>query len=136
MFLMNLFCKEFCLQKGKGPIGEDPTQFSVVLQEQRKLMRAFQPEKKFIEFEAPKWNKTQLVKMMEMLVNSESGIVQYNGVCQDMGKEVVDSMIEYNLIQLRPTSMLSFDISEHTDPIVTSETPAAFVAMKRILRSL
>lgn len=61
--------------------------------------------------------------------------MQYDGVCQDMGKEVVDSMIEYNLIQLRPTSMLSFDISEHTDPIVTSETPAAFVAMKRILRS-
>ena len=71
---------------------------------------------------------------MELLVSSEFGTVKYKTACEEFGKPVIHSMIEYNLLHMRPTSRLSFDIPSHNEPLVTAETPAALLAMKTILR--
>ena len=119
MFLMNLYWEEYCEEGGGGLIGEDPCNFSIVLQEQRKLCAAFEPSRTLIENDLPKWTRSALVKTMEMLVNSEFGVVKYSSACQELGKAVVHSMMEYNLIHMRPTSRLSFDIPSHSEPVIT-----------------
>lgn len=45
-------------------------------------------------------------------------------------------MIEHKVIHLRPTSRLAYDVPNHTDPIITAESPAAFYAMKKTLEKL
>jgi len=64
MFLLNLFCEEYCKEKGEGLIGENPYNFSVVLQEKRKLFSALVPVKTFIEDEPPKWTNCNLTKVI------------------------------------------------------------------------
>jgi len=51
MCLLNLFCEEYCEEKREGLIGENPCNFSMVLQEKRKLFSALEPVKTFIEDE-------------------------------------------------------------------------------------
>lgn len=70
---------------------------------------------------------------MKMLVNSKLGVVQYNSACDSIGKDIINSMIEYNLIHMRPTSRLSFDVLGHKKPIITAESPAALAAMKMLV---
>ena len=53
MFLMSQFLEEYCEEGGEGLIGENPHQFSMVLQEQRKLVSAFEPTKTFEENNPP-----------------------------------------------------------------------------------
>ena len=132
MFLMNLFIEEYCEEKG-GRIGENPYQFSMVLQELRKLYAAFDPTKTFQENKPPRWSKGDITSIMKMLVNSKLGVVQYNSACDSIGKDIINSMIEYNLIHMRPTSRLSFDVPEHKRPIITAESPAALAAMKMLV---
>ena len=125
IFLMNLYWEEYCEEGGIGLISKDPSNFSMVLQERRKLYAAFEPTR--LPGNDPP-------KMMELLVTSEFGTVKYKTVCKQFGKSVVHSMIEYNLLHMRPTSWLSFDIPSHNEPLVTTETPAALLAMKSILK--
>ena len=40
IFLMNLYWEEYCEEEGGGLIGKDPSNFSIVLQERRKLHAA------------------------------------------------------------------------------------------------
>lgn len=61
------------------------------------------------ENEAPKWTKADSIKVMEKMVSSELGMIEYNCTCKLVGQEVMNSMIEYNLIHMRPISWLSFD---------------------------
>jgi len=49
------------------------------------------------------------------------------------GKDVVHSMIEYNLMYLRPTCSLSYDVCYHENAIVMVESQAAKVAMEKLL---
>ena len=73
MFLMNLFLEEYCEEGGGGLIGENVSNFLMVLQEERKLREAFEPKQTFPEFEPPKWTKDALVEMMRMLLNGPLG---------------------------------------------------------------
>ena len=105
----------------------------MVLQEQRRLMMALHsPEK----FESSKWTKEDLLDVMELLTKDESDFLYYNKLCEKFDKEKVDSMIKHNLMHLRPTSSLSFDVPSHNTPIVTAESQAARVAMKKILSEI
>ena len=128
IFLPNTFMKEWCEEKGEGLIGKNLEDFSMVLQEQRRLIMAlYSPTK----FKSPKWTKEELLGVMEMLTKCDS--LCYNKLCEEFDKEVVDSMIECNLMHLRPTSSLAFDVLPHNTPIVTAESQAAGVAMEKIL---
>ena len=69
-----------------------------------------------------------------MLVDSELDMADYNSVCQSIGREIVIFMIEYNLIHMRPTSSLSFDILMHRRHFITAELPATLMAMQMILK--
>ena len=71
--------------------------------------------------------------MMELLVNAECGVIKYNTACQELGKSVVHSLIQYNLVHMCPTSRLSFDVPSHNKPIITAESPAALMAMRKLL---
>ena len=132
MFLMNLYCIEYCVG---GMMNDDPTNFSMVLQKERKLERALTPNRTFEEYDPPQWNKDVLVKMMKMMAASV-GIIEYSEMCRQFGEEVVNSVIEYNLMHLRPTHYLTCDISYHRKPVVTPESPAAFAAMKLLLQRI
>ena len=132
---MDRFIREHCEEKGGGLIGSDTRKFSMVLQVKRKLKRAMKPIKTFPEFEAPLWSKDDLITVMESLINA-AGIVPYDVICDNIGMSVVNSMIEYNIIHLRPTSSLSDDVPLHENPIITAESPAALVAMKELLREV
>ena len=59
--------------------------------------------------------------------------LEYDQLCEKFGLEIMDSVIEYNLMHLRPTSALSFDVPLHKIPIVIPESQAAKVAMENIL---
>ena len=134
MLLISSFLEEYCEEKGKGLIGDNPCNFSMVLQEQRKLCASFEPFKTLEENYPPKWTKAHLIKVMQMLLDSEVGVIQYNSACQAIGRDILHSMIEYNLIHMRPTFRLSYDIPEHRKPVITAESPAALMAMKLILK--
>ena len=96
----------------------------MVLQEQRRLMMAlYSPTK----FKSPKWTKEELLGVMEMLTKCD--FLCYNKLCEEFDK---DSMIECNLMHLRPTSSLAFDVLPHSTPIVTAESQAARVAIEKI----
>lgn len=135
MFLMDHFCEQYYLEEDSGMI-KDLTTFSMVLQQQSKLTRALTPEKTFLENESPKWNKQQWIEVMKKIVHADLGILDYNSLCEEFGKKTINSMIAYNLLNFRPTSSLSFDIPSHRDPVITAESPAAFVAMKRLIYNL
>ena len=57
----------------------------------------------------------------------------YDDICEKLGVPVVNSMIEYNIIHLRLTSSLSDDVPIHNSPIITPESPASLVAMRKLL---
>lgn len=133
MFLMDRFIREYCEQKGGGLIGSDPNNFSMVIQEQRRLMRALSPVKTFQENDPPKWCRNELINLMKMMID-ESGIINYDTVCEKLGISVINSLIEYNIVHLRPTSSLSYDVPMHDTPVITAESPASFAAMKKLLK--
>ena len=80
------------------------------------------------------WTKLDLINVMQMLVDSELSMVDYNSVCQSIGRQIVISMIEYNLIHMWPTSSLSFDILMHRRHFITAQSPATLMAMQMILK--
>ena len=131
MYLMDMFFREYCQEPSNGPVHSDARNFHVVLQEERRLMKALLDADKSFE-ECPKWTKYKLRKLMKMLTTS-TGILDYDKVCETLGKDAVDSMIKHNIIHLRPTCRLSYDVPDHTSPIVTAVSPAALVAMKKVL---
>ena len=53
MFLMNKFWQEFCEAEGGRLIGQDPGNFSMVLQEQRKLYAGLEPLKTLTHNDQP-----------------------------------------------------------------------------------
>lgn len=40
---------------------------------------------------------------MKRMVEAEGGFLAYDEVCRDFGKYVTDSLIQHNLVHLRPT---------------------------------
>lgn len=71
--------------------------------------------------------------MMKVIVNSDDGLVDYESMCSKLGKAAINLIIEYNLMHVQPTAMMCFDVPWHDLPIVTAESPAAKVAMEKVL---
>ena len=73
---------------------------------------------------------------MEKLVSSKSGFVEYNDLCKEVGKTVVDSLIRDSLLHLRPTVSLTNDLPHHKEgiPVVTAETPCGLLAIKHLVQ--
>ena len=75
---------------------------------------------------------------MKKIVKSESGFLLYNDLCLHYGRSPIDSLIEHNIIHLRPSSYCSFDLLNQPkdDAVVTAESACGHVAMEVILRKL
>jgi len=75
---------------------------------------------------------------MTQLVQSQSGFVLYDAVCENIGKPAVDSLIQHNAIHLRPTKECSFDLPNQPENqgIVTPESVCGYIAMKHVLDEL
>ena len=101
-----------------------------------RLTAAFMPVKRYEEMEEPKWTKDSLIDVLKMLTENDKGLLSYKSLCDIVGKSTVNSLIEYNILHLRPTSRLAFDVPIHANPIITAESPAAYVAMKEVLNEI
>lgn len=75
----------------------------------------------------------KLIELMKDLTATSTGVLDYSDMCLKLGSGVINSMIKYNIICLRPTSRLANDVPNHANPIITAESPAAFIAMKKVL---
>ena len=135
MYLMDKFFDEYCQEPSSGLIYKDLTNFHVVVQEERKLLTALSPDqiRSLEEAEDPKWTQGKLIELMKDLTATSTGVLDYSDMCLKLGSGVINSMIKYNIICLRPTSRLANDVPNHANPIITAESPAAFVAMKKAL---
>ena len=62
----------------------------------------------------------------------------YDELCDYLGENAVNSLIAHNLMHLRLTKLISFDLQDQEDGIavVTPETPCGYVAMERVLQKL
>ena len=112
--------------------------FPFFIQELNKLTKAYFPSSsKFHSHEIgksePQWNGNHLLRVMEELVESPPGI-SYFHLCNTLGKPIIDSLIEHNVIHLRPTSQCCFDIKK--GDIVTAESPCGLNAMKHMVKMI
>jgi|GEM_PF-4101716 hypothetical protein len=75
---------------------------------------------------------------MKELVNSDSGFLIYEDLCKEVGQSVVDALIDYNLLHLRPSRNFAYDLPEYDaeKAVLTAETPSSFVAMKKLLKDI
>ena len=62
--------------------------------------------------------------------------MSYGQICETLGESVVNSLIEYNIINLRPTSSFSHDLPMYDTPIITAESPASLVAMEELISEI
>ena len=52
------------------------------------------------------------------------------------GGSMIDSMIEYNLLlHFCTSSRLSYDVPQHTEPLITAKSPCALVATKLLVHT-
>ena len=65
ILLMNALLIELYRERTVGVVRKDVENFSMVLQELRKLIRALDPIKTFEEIGPPKWQRDELLKMIE-----------------------------------------------------------------------
>ena len=122
MFLMDKYFDEYYNEPVNGTVHMDYRNFHVVLQEQNKLMAAL-----------PVVCRNTLLDLMYGLTNSSTGIIDYNNTCRIYGKDIIHSMVGHKLVHVRPTSRLAYDVPSHSSPAITAESPAALVAMKKVL---
>ena len=72
---------------------------------------------------------------MREFIESKRGFLYYENACNRFGKVYIDSLVEKNLVHLRPTKQFSYDLILQEDgvPVITPETPCGLIAMKKIL---
>ena len=134
MYLMDMFFHEYCQKPTNGLINKEPTNFHIVMQEERRILTALSPDedKSLEEVEHPKWTQEKLVDLMKYLT-TRTGVLDYSYACFEFGSGVVNLLIKYNIIRLRRNSRLAYDVPNHANSIITAQSPAAFIAMKNVL---
>ena len=121
--LLNKYAAEYYRKKGKLV----PEDFSLVIQQGARLVKALLTE-------SAEWNEADLLKVMEKLIESENGFLLYDELCKELGEVKIVSLIEANLLHLRPTPELSYDLENAPKKmIVTADSPTSALAMKLIL---
>ena len=121
--LLNKYAAEYYRKKGKLV----PEDFSLVIQQGARLVRALLTE-------SAEWNESDLLKVMEKVIESENGFLLYDELCKELGEVKIVSLIEANLLHLRPTPELSYDLENAPKKmIVTADSPTSALAMKLIL---
>ena len=79
-----------------------------------------------------------MVKVIKKFDESKCGYLDYNTMCKEVD-EILESMIEYNVIHLRPYFKLCSDLNPAPQPtkaIITAESPVELFAMKNLIPEL
>ena len=105
----------------------------------KQLLQAYYPSYQghFLK-SVPQWNESKIIAVMQKLVKAESGFLIYDDLCKEHGRSVIDSMIEHNILHLRPTNYCSFDLPSQPKhkAIVTAESACGRIAMEDVLKEL
>ena len=115
--------------------------FPFFTQEWNKLEKASFPSPELLSYERckskPLWNREHLFSVMKKLVGSYSGVLAYQDLCKEMGRPVVDSLIEHNIIHLRPTKLCSYDVDvgDIKGGLITAESPCGLHVMKHLVNN-
>ena len=137
MFLLEKYFEQY-LQKADGIF--ENREFFLLGAERSKLINALFGNKDHAIFShnQPNWTREQLVTVMKKLVNSKEGFLAYEDLCKEIGLSVVDSLIDSNLLHLRPSPNFAYDLPKHhaSKSILTAETPSSLVAMKEVLSDI
>ncbi len=123
-------------------------EFSLVQQESMGLYRACNTPDYFVRtfmrwYEDPEgmskkpvlWTKEQFLKIATKLVSAPEGFLVYKPLCNEFGEEVINSLIKYHLLHLRPNNKMGYDLPSAPDgAIVTAMSSSARYAMKLLLQ--
>ena len=111
--------------------------FPYIAQEKAKIAKAFYPQCHvcFQNKSKPRWNKDQLVSTMKMLIESQCGYLLYSDLCTSLNSSVVDSLIEHNILNLRPVGLCSYDLALPGEAVVTPESACGRIAMEDLLKN-
>jgi hypothetical protein len=134
LFFLRNYLKEFAITHIAG-MEFTPDDFQFVRNEWRRLTDALRPD----ELSEPNilWTREQFIELMTDLTTSGQGFLLYSTLENKWGKKVVDSLIAYNVLHLRPGRNFAFDIDPpRRGSVVTAESPAAHYAMRVLLENL
>ena len=88
----------------------------------------------------PIWEEEQVVTIMRKLTSTEDGYLYYAEMRKEVGQVGLDSMIEYNIIHLRPYFALSCSdinpLPDRPEAIITAESQVGLLAMKQVLTDI
>ena len=118
--------------------GIHPTKSFYIYQARTKLIKAMAPENSFYRDplkSKPKWKEDDLINIVDELVSAESGYVYYDDLCESVGQDIIDSLIEYNVLHLRPYFVLCKDLVPlpiASRAIVTPESQIGLFAMRAL----
>ena len=132
MFLMKK-AHQYCIRKYILKSSHDEkislNSFPYVVQERAKLRKALNPSCE-IKIQSPFGIGNKLF----LLVESKCAFVLYDTVCESVGKLAVDSLIQHNVLHLRPTKECSYDLPDQPENqgIVMPESVCGYVAMKYV----
>lgn len=114
--------------------------FSAVQSAGPKLEDALYPEipSRYSSGKPCEWTRDDFIFVMKKLVESPNGFLVYSILCREIGKKAVDSMIEHNLIHLRPVGFYSFDLPNAPEGkgVVTAESPPHLAKMRILLQGI
>ena len=84
------------------------------------------------------WTRNDVIEVMEKLIQSKYSYVSYGSLCKTVCQQTVDSLIEQNIIHLRPCGKFPFDVemvvpSEY--PIITPHLPCDLMLMAELLEN-
>ena len=136
---IHLMAETHRIHKFSGGIIQ-PYSMSYVSQRRAKFVKALllpsKPSYTTLEPPTPKWKKEDLQVVMSQLV--KANYVEYKSLCKDIGQQSVDSLIEFNIIHLRPCAMFPYDyemVDDSIYPIITPHLPCDVAIMKELLHS-
>lgn len=133
MFLLGKAMKYWAIECSTPPV--DWYEFPYVDQEILKLTKASLPSDDLASYEygksGPVWNSEDLNYVMTELINSPLGAVSYQMLCREKGRSVIESLIEHNVLHLRPINRGSYDIQKSgiKGAVVTAESACGLYAM-------
>ena len=116
--------------------------FPFYTQELSKLMKAYFLSglyKHEVGKSKPQWTSGVMLGVMKQLVATPQGVASYYHLCKEFGTTSIDSLIEHNILHLRPLAHCGFDIDvkeSYIAGLITAESPCGFNAMKAFVNTV
>jgi len=120
-----------------------PKQSFFIQQARSRLLKALLPSNPFTRDplkSPPKWKREDVITVIERLANSHGGYVYFDELCKVVEQVSLESLIEYNIIHLRPYFGLCCQdldpVPARPDAVITPESQVGLLAMKQMLKTI